>query len=228
MDDLKVYNNIGLISDCYQLQHMIYLVASWSLRNKLPLNLLKCKVLTLTRSKCPLKFEYTINNQILTRVTEYFDLVVLFDERLSFTPHVRYVVAQANRSLGFVMRNCRAFTNVDALKTLYFAYVRSKLEYASIIWGPVLASDILSIEKVHRRFLKFQAFKVNRRYRPIGYNEAALCRRFGFELLINRQTLHSLIFLYKIFHGIIHSPDLLELVRVRTPRLPVRNVSPYF
>jgi hypothetical protein len=41
------------------------------------------------------------------------------------------------KSLGFVLRNGREFSDVDTLKLLYFTYVRSRLEYASIVWSPM-------------------------------------------------------------------------------------------
>lgn len=47
------------------------------------------------------------------------------------------------------------------LKLLYFALVRSILEYGSTIWNPYSKTDIDIIEHVQNRFLKFVAFKLN-------------------------------------------------------------------
>lgn len=47
------------------------------------------------------------------------------------------------------------------LKLLYFALVRSILEYGSTIWNPYSKTDIDIIERVQNRFLKFVAFKLN-------------------------------------------------------------------
>nr|CAH7722487.1 unnamed protein product [Callosobruchus chinensis] len=41
------------------------------------------------------------------------------------------------KSLGFIIRNSRSFRNESALKTLYDSFLRSQLEYSSIIWNPI-------------------------------------------------------------------------------------------
>ena len=43
--------------------------------------------------------------------------------------------AKANRNMGIIFRNTRAFKNVTTLRVLYFALVRSHLEYGNVIWG---------------------------------------------------------------------------------------------
>jgi hypothetical protein len=38
--------------------------------------------------------------------------------------------------LGFVKRRAKEFDNVWVTKQIYFTYVRTKLEFGSIIWMP--------------------------------------------------------------------------------------------
>ena len=71
-------------------------------------------------------------------MTELRDLGVYFDEKISFNKHIDIIVAKAYSMLGFMKRICYEFTDPlrVALKSVYFAYVRSHLEYGSVIWHP--------------------------------------------------------------------------------------------
>ncbi|CAH1381412.1 unnamed protein product, partial [Tenebrio molitor] len=90
----------------------------------------------------------------LQRVNEFKDLGVVVDSKLTFRSHVEYVLSKAYRSLGFVIRNGKLFDNPQTLLCLYKTYVRSTLEYASIVWSPCYKVHIWSLEKVQRRFAK--------------------------------------------------------------------------
>lgn len=61
----------------------------------------------------------------------------------------------------FIIRNCRCFNNIQTLTVIYFAYVRSQLEYGSLIWNPYYNCHRMSIESVQRKFLKFLSFKLD-------------------------------------------------------------------
>lgn len=88
--------------------------------------------------------------------------------------------------LGFIIRNCQNFNDTLALKTLYYSFVRSKLEYGSIIWYPHYDFQKLAIEKVQRKFCKFLYYKVNRVYPDTGYNQNLLYEEFEMPSLYLR------------------------------------------
>ena len=56
----------------------------WTQRNKMQFNTTKCKVLTVTRKKQPLIFDYTFNHAQLERVTEEKDVGVIVNNTLSW------------------------------------------------------------------------------------------------------------------------------------------------
>jgi hypothetical protein len=152
-DDMKVYSMIGCHDDALRLQDGID-IFRWCAGNNLFLNCAKCKVVTFTKKTEPLLFNYSINGTTLPRSNSVRDLGVVFDSTLSFTNHIESIVNSSFKSLGFVSRNGREFSNVDTLKLLYFSYVRSHLEYASIVWSPMYSIQISFLERVQRRFLK--------------------------------------------------------------------------
>ena len=83
-------------------------ILDWSKTWRLFLNVNKCSILTLTLKKKPVKFDYTLGDNILTRVDVQKDLGIFIDSRLTFIPHVNIPVLKANRTSGLVWRNFRS------------------------------------------------------------------------------------------------------------------------
>lgn len=78
--------------------------------------------------------DYRIGATTLGRQWTIIAFVVIIDQNLSFIPHIDNVVAAASKLHWSIVRNNAEF-RYTTLKTLYYAHVRSKLEYADIIWG---------------------------------------------------------------------------------------------
>ena len=78
---------------------------------------------------------------------------VFIDSSINFKFHVESIVAKAHSMLGFIKRNCKEFTNLKALTSVYSAHVRSHLEYASTVWFPGQIYRINSIESVQKKYV---------------------------------------------------------------------------
>lgn len=211
------------MKDCSILQEQVNHVGRWCAENQLPINIDKCKVCTFTLKKQPLLFNYTLDDVSLVRCTNIKDLGVIFDTKLSYTDHLNAIVNAANKTLGFIVRNSTSFNNVTALKCIYFSLVRSKLEYCSLIWYPHSQIHINSLERIQRRFLKFLTFRVDNYYPNRGYDHKLLLERFKIQPLHTRRILHSLSFLFKLFHANVDSPSLLGSFNIRVPRFGSRD-----
>ena len=125
------------------------------LRNQLFLNINKCKVMSFHRKRSPVLFDYNIHNESLGRVYELKDLGVIFDPSFRFVRHIDFIVNKAYSMLGFIMRICADFTAASVFLSLYFAYVRSHLEYAAAIWNPNYDVHVQRIESVQKSFYSF-------------------------------------------------------------------------
>ncbi|KAF0684159.1 Reverse transcriptase domain-containing protein, partial [Aphis craccivora] len=103
------------------------------------------------RSRKHINYTYYINNTELNSISSNKDLGVTLTHNLNFQEHIECIVK----------RHSSEFKNLDSLKLLYCALVRSILEYGSPIWSPYTKSNIEIIEGVQNRFLNFTANKSN-------------------------------------------------------------------
>lgn len=221
-DDLKLYATVSNVNDCLELQLNINLVEIWCNQNKLFMNVSKCKVCSYTRKSNPIYYHYSFNASLLTRCSSTRDLGIYFDSKLTFNEHIILTTTSALKTLGFIIRNCRTFTDIKALKTLFVSLVRSKLEYGDLIWYPHYDIYINLLERVQRRFLKFLAFKVDGVYPTRGIAHGVLTSRFDIQTLGHRRLLSSLTFLYKLLHNTVDAPILLSMLNFLIPRQNLR------
>ena len=192
-DDLKIFCEIKTAEDCLHLQENLSKLWNWSINNQLLLNKDKCFVKSFYRKLDPIIYDYAIDNSILERPDYIYDLGVTYDTKLKFDKHIEKIASSAYKSLGLVIRNSGAFQSKDILKPLYFAYVRSRLEYSSIIFSPIYQVHISALEKIQRRFLKFLGFLEDGTYPLRGIPNDILLRRFNLQSLSCRRMLPLLL-----------------------------------
>ena len=209
-DDMKVFSRIRTIGDCQALQASLDNIFEWCRNNNLPLNPDKCRVVSYTLKSDLISFDYNIGNTVLGRESNFHDLGIIFDNKLSFAQHISEITQSASRALGFVIRNSRDFINVDTLKLLYFAFVRSKLEYGSVTWSPFYQVHINRLERLQRRFLKFLSFRIDGVYPAIGISHDNLLSRHSFSSLQDRRAVLDLKFLHNVINFKVDCVDILN------------------
>lgn len=143
---------------------------------------------------------------------------VIFYSKLQFNEHINQIVNSACKTPGFVIRNTKSFTNINAIKCLYYSLLRSKLEYCSIIWHPYYMNKTKLLEQVQRKFLKFLYFKVNGNYPTRHFSQERLLEIFEFDSLWSPRMLFSITFLYNLLHNKIDNMELLSLLNINVPR----------
>ena len=110
---------------------------------------------------------------------------------------------------------------------MYYALIRSKLEYGSIIWHPIYQVHINNLEAVQRKFLKFLWFTVDGIYPERGYDHAALLQRFEFMLLQLRRIIAMKFLTYSV-NNRIDCEMLLNKVNYLVPRIHSRQDQSYY
>ena len=199
------------------------MLSSWCHNNKLFLNINKCKVMSFYRRISPVLFDYQINNISLERVNEMKDLGILFDTTFSFVKHIDFIVSKAYSMLGLIMRICDDFNTALVFKSLYFAHVRSVLDYAAVVWSPSYDVHIRRIESIQKKFFSF-LFKKFGYYSMVQFAPYMIkCSILQIEPLSERRKNSSLLFMFDILSGRVDSSYILSQLNFRVPARQLRN-----
>ncbi|GBM10082.1 putative RNA-directed DNA polymerase from transposon BS [Araneus ventricosus] len=191
-DDLKLFSSMSSNLDAVLLQSDLDCLFKWCTVNKLHLNIEKCSILSYIRKAQPLNHVYRINDLVSSRSDSVTDLDIIFDTKLDFSQHIDSMVSKAYRRLGILKRKTKEFSSEIALKVLYYAHVRSNLEYYSIIWNPNYRNKIEIIERIQNNFL---LYKKNGIYLQDIYS-SCLRDMFNMPSLCSRQDVCCVLFFY--------------------------------
>ena len=89
-------------------------------------------------------------------VAESKFLGVIFDRKLSFIPHIKYVKAKCLKALNLLKVLSHTSWGADrtTLLHLYRSLIRSKLDYGSIVYGSARKSYLQMLDTVHNQGLR--------------------------------------------------------------------------
>lgn len=219
-DDKKIFYKITNQQDCKFLQETLNMLSEYYSSNKIIVNVPKCQQISFSRKHNPLNFQYTINGIPIEKVSVIRDLGVTLDSKLSMAEHIDVITNKAYRNLGFVIRTCKPFNDPACLKSVYYAYVRSVLEYASNIWSPNYIIYKEKIERIQRLFVKHLNYRSK-----IYLDYRSSCNRHHLLPLDDRRTLLDMMLLYNIINAGVDSPTLLASINVNAPRKRTRHTS---
>lgn len=194
-DDAKLYKYIHDITDCTELQDDCQSLYNWCEHWLMSVNINKCKVLTLARSKVFTEYNYGfVNNkfefQELEHVSSMKDLGIIIDKDLTFKQHAYDKINKAYQMLGIINRNFKEL-DVESFKILYKSLVRSHLEYGNSVWNPYKKYLIEAIERVQKR-----ASKMVKSVSKLHYRERLI--KLKLPTLKFRRTRGDMIEVYKI------------------------------
>ena len=104
-DDVLIYNIINSEEDCIKLQNDLNTLNAWAVTWKMYFNPTKCEFLRVTNKKNIIKFQYFIQNNIIQEVQQAKYLGVTFNNKLSWSNHIKIICSKANSVVGFLRRN---------------------------------------------------------------------------------------------------------------------------
>ena len=110
-DDTKLHDTITSTNDCERLQQSLTNLDHWSVQNNIRFNPSKCKVLTISRKKSPITYDYTLGTVKLIRVCNEKDLGVIASYELSWDLHINSIISKANKMLGVLKRTSTHASN---------------------------------------------------------------------------------------------------------------------
>jgi hypothetical protein len=226
-DDKKIFMKIDDEQDCLIIQSDLNRLSEYYKRNNITVNISKCECITFTRKPKPIIYSYTFDGIPIRRTSLVRDLGVYFDNKMLLREHISKIVDKGYKNLGFVIRTCKPFKNVNTIKTIYFAYVRSVIEYASPIWNPQYAIYIDRLERLQKILIRHLKYRFPKPEAYKTYKES--CYQYGLTPLEDRRKVLDLCLLYDIVNGNLDCPELVESVKYNIPsRRSRRRLPPLF
>ena len=195
-DDMLLYKIINNPQDFICVQQGIDNMGCWVTGTNLQLNPAKCKTMIVTRHRTravPVP-KLKLYGQALERVFEYKYLGVTLSINLSWSPHVKKIVAKTRRLTGMLYWQLYQWSDPEALLKIYLSVIRPHLEYAAPVWSPDLIKDINKLEHVQ----KF-ALRVCTKEWTMSYED--LLEKCRIPELTTRRDHLSLGLLHKIING---------------------------
>ena len=172
--------------------------SKWLVRFSAP----KTKTMYISKKKQQaLKPQLKMSGTALDEVESFKHLGVTISKDLSWHQHIENLATTAGKCLD-ILNALKYKLDRTTLEKLYFVFIRSKLEYANIVWDNCSKqlSDIL--EGVQYRAAKIISGAINRTSHNIIYKE--LC----WQSLEDRRYRQRLRVLYKTMHG--QAPEYLQ------------------
>jgi hypothetical protein len=221
-DDFKILRVINSPHDCHLLQHDINSISDWCSANSMRLNIVKTRVMTYTRKTNFLSHEYKLCHAAITRTSFIKDLGVYFDSKLHFHDHVDSIFSECIKLLGLIRSMTYGFSSLECLCTLYITLVRSRLEYASVVWNSITSTDANKLERIQQ---KFASVCVYRFFSNVSYAYNAALDKLGLQSLRTRRHYLDALFFVQVYRGLKSCPSLLESVSLRVPSSNLREFS---
>ena len=191
-DDTIAYLTITSAADCHTLQSDLDKLSVWEKNWKMAFHPAKCNVLSVSRKKKPVTFDYHLHGNVLEHVQSAKYLGCTITSDLDWHEHISNICSKANNTLGFLRRNLY-ISSVKIKEQAYKSLVRPSLEYASSVWDPYEIGDINQLEMVQRRAARF----VCNRYRNRS-SVGSMLDMLEWEPLQTRRKVNRLTMLYKI------------------------------
>src|SRR6266516_3374562 len=189
-DDSKLWGRVETLEDRLSLQKDLDILGDWAIKNKMPFNVSKCKVMHLGKKN--VKYEYRIMNYVLPITSEEKYLGVFFSDTFKPSLNCDKVSKTANKIIGMMRRNITNRSS-EGMLILYKTLVRPVLDYCVPVWRPYAKKDILKLEKVQKRITK-----MIEGYKKKTYEERI--NKLGITTLEDRFYRADMIQVYKILN----------------------------
>jgi hypothetical protein len=82
-----------------------------------------------------------IDSTQIEEVTQTSFLGIVFDQHLSWKPHISYLATKIAKSAGIIYK-CKFYLPKRSLLQLYYALVYPYLHYCNIVWGSTYVTNL--------------------------------------------------------------------------------------
>ena len=187
-------------------------IADWTNQNQMKLNETKTNYMVFSRSETEIATRLTVNSKTIDRIEEIKLVGVWLTTWLDWDKNTREICKKAYARMTMLTKLKYAGVHTDELINIYILYIRSLLEYCSVVWHSTLtAEQTHNIERVQKLCLKII---LGSEYE--GYDKALEC--CGLERLTDRRQQKCLNYGLKSLLHPVHS----EMFPVN-PQLDAQN-----
>ena len=151
--------------------------------------------------------DYYLGGIKLDRVDVEKDLAILVSHNLSWNKHGDVISSKAQKMLNVLYRTCKDITDISTKKLLYITWVRSCLEYASVVWSPHSKRNINNLEQVQRRATRFILGR--------DYSEDERLSKLNLLPLKYRREINDFVFFFKCLKN-IYKLNIFDYVSFRS------------
>jgi hypothetical protein len=128
---------------------------------------------------------------------------VHIDSKLHFHQNVHFLFSHTMKLLELIRTITFSFSTLDSLLMLYITIVRSKLEYASVVWNSITNTDSNKLERIQR---KFAALCLNRFFQDVDYHYINTLNKLNLQTLHVRRRHIDALFFINILEAINSAP----------------------
>ena len=135
-------------------------ISNWLSANRLSLNVGKSKLLFYTnKNRRILKdIEIKINNEELNEVDQAKYLGVTMDNKLNWNAHLNNTKLRLSKGISMLAK-IRHYIQASALRSLYFTFINSHIDYNLLNWGTASPTALESICSKTRKAIRIISFK---------------------------------------------------------------------
>ena len=128
----------------------------WTLKNGFTISKNKAVAMHLCPDKKCMDPVLKLDNDPIQFVKEAKFLGLIWDTKLTFEHHIKYLKAQCKKSLNILKVLSRTEWGADqtTLLKLYRSLVRSKLDYVCIVYGSASKTALAKLDPVHNQGLR--------------------------------------------------------------------------
>ena len=221
-DDIFLFSPINSPSDMQNLQSDLDAISHWLSSHHLHLNSSKSKFMFFSRKPVS-HFDHfptlSISHSPLDSVSSFRYLGVLLTPS---SPGLTTSLLSAQKLANYLDSSSVTSTLTPPLlhssSSIIISLVRPHLEYCSLIWDPSSPTLIRSLESV-----QLFALKLASKFRP--FLIPSLKSQFNLPSLASRRSYFKLIFLFKLYHELLHFPSPILQFNPTLP-YPIRSFHP--
>ena len=184
--------------------HDLDLLTEWAHRWLINFSPHKTKSMIISRRKKP-EFhpQLLMDDTPLDSVETHKHLGITFSTTLQWDDHIEQTATKASQCLD-VINALKYKLDRKTLESLYFAFIRSKLEYANIVWDNCSRQLADLLESVQYRAAKIVSGAISRTSHHIVYSE------LGWDTLEERRCKSRLKTMYKVINK--DAPEYLQSI----------------